>query len=1028
MGTKYSYITGEGGGRIFKCTNGTNWANVRDFGTNGRVQIAASKTTSGKMYVLLEDKVAAAAPVKIKKTTDGFVANNVAVTIPVSSGRQPSPANDFTRGQNFYDLMIEVDPLNDANFYVAGIEIFKSVNSGTSFTQLTDWTGDNVALDGVHSDHHCMAFAPGLSSRAVFGCDGGVYYTNDSGTTIKTRNTNYNVTQFYKASINQTGVTKLLAGAQDNGSQFIDNAPMAIAAASEINGGDGCWNFIDKDEQFMITSYVYNVYQRHNMDGSNSYAIANDQANGDFVNQCGLDSANNKLYANGTTSTPAYQIFRYNLGAGSATTTTLTNALLNDIPTYFTANPFTNTTLLVGTASGRVLKLTAASTTPVWSNISNGTWNGAVSDIRYGATEQDIFVTFHNFGVVSVWYTSNGGTTWQNKEGDLPNIPVKCILQNPYNVNEVILGTELGIWTTSNFMNASPTWVQSNNGMSDIKVLSFDYRTANNTILAATYGRGMFTGEFWQCGSITSTWNGTAWSNGVPNKRVAAVISGNFSSTATLEACSLSVTGTAQVTINTGHSLKVGEAVTVAAGATLTIENGAALVQFKDAANTGNIIVKRTSAPMIRQDYTAWSSPVASQQLQAFSPNTLPNRFYEYLYTGSTTATAYQSVVATTNFAAAKGYMIRVGNTWSPTVAAPFNGIFTGVPNNGRINASMGLGYNLLGNPYPSPISATAFLTKNPKVGTLYFWTHTAPAVGGIYPTNNYAAYTLVGGVASAAGGAVPNGIIQTGQGFFLNTALATNAIFENIQRRDAVSSTQFYRAADAPEEQATSEPSRVWLNLNDGATNVNQILVGYMQGASENVDESIDGLMLDTNSSMLYSLIDSNIAYVIQGKGLPFDDNDKVLLGFKATHSGNFTINLGSFDGLFVNQDVYLKDNYTNQLFNLKTADYQFTSAEGTFNDRFLIVYKDQTLSNNDIVLENSVGVYAHNNDIKINSFQENITNVSVYDLLGKMLYNNSAVNTKELMISNLNANNQALIVRLTLSNGQTINKKVIL
>ena len=40
------------------------------------------------------------------------------------------------------------------------------------------------------------------------------------------------------------------------------------------------------------------------------------------------------------------------------------------------------------------------------------------------------FVTFHNYGVVSVWYTSNGGVSWQNKEGDLPDIPTKTIITN----------------------------------------------------------------------------------------------------------------------------------------------------------------------------------------------------------------------------------------------------------------------------------------------------------------------------------------------------------------------------------------------------------------------------------------------------------------------------------------------------------------------------------------------------------------------------------------------------------------------
>lgn len=134
------------------------------------------------------------------------------------------------------------------------------------------------------------------------------------------------------------------------------------------------------------------------------------------------------------------------------------------------------------------------------------------------------FVTFHNYGTTSVWYTNNGGTTWQNKEGDLPNLPVKCILQNPFDSNEVIIGTELGVWYTINFNSTSPNWRRSNNGMKDVKVLSFDYRTTDNTILVATYGRGMFTGEFWKCGSSNTTWDGSTWNNGVPSKKVAAII------------------------------------------------------------------------------------------------------------------------------------------------------------------------------------------------------------------------------------------------------------------------------------------------------------------------------------------------------------------------------------------------------------------------------------------------------------------------------------------------------------------------
>ena len=118
-----------------------------------------------------------------------------------------------------------------------------------------------------------------------------------------------------------------------------------------------------------------------------------------------------------------------------------------------------------------------------------------MSDIEYGQTENDIFVTMHNYNVVSVWYSSNGGSTWQNKEGDLPDLPVKCILQNPLNLNEVIVGTELGVWYTNTFSTASPIWKQSYNGMSNVKVVDLDLRN-DNTVFAATYGRGLFSGVF----------------------------------------------------------------------------------------------------------------------------------------------------------------------------------------------------------------------------------------------------------------------------------------------------------------------------------------------------------------------------------------------------------------------------------------------------------------------------------------------------------------------------------------------------
>src|SRR5690606_3666650 len=87
----------------------------------------------------------------------------------------------------------------------------------------------------------------------------------------------------------------------------------------------------------------------------------------------------------------------------------------------------------------------------------------------------------------------DGGTNFVSKEGNLPDIPVKAVFMNPEDNNEVILGTYFGVWGTSDFQAATPTWALYSNGLGKFKVNHFDYRPLDKTILAVTYGRGAFT-------------------------------------------------------------------------------------------------------------------------------------------------------------------------------------------------------------------------------------------------------------------------------------------------------------------------------------------------------------------------------------------------------------------------------------------------------------------------------------------------------------------------------------------------------
>ena len=160
----------------------------------------------------------------------------------------------------------------------------------------------------------------------------------------------------------------------------------------------------------------------------------------------------------------------------------------------------------------------------------------------------------------------------------------------------------------------------------------------------------------------------------------------------------------------------------------------------------------------------------------------------------------------------------------------------------------------------------------------------------------------------------------------------------------------------------------------------------------------------------------------------MPFDENDEVLLGFRTTIDGAFTINIDQTDGVLTNQSVFIEDKLTNTFFDLRSGPYTFTTKSGTFNDRFVLRYTNKTLETKDLeTLEKQVLVSNKNKQIKINSKTETIDKVAVYDLLGRQLFKKDKVNNNELAIPNLVSNQQTLLVKVILQNGQTVTKKIM-
>lgn len=511
---------------------------------------------------------------------------------------------------------------------------------------------------------------------------------------------------------------------------------------------------------------------------------------------------------------------------------------------------------------------------------------------------------------------------------------------------------------------------------------------------------------------VTSViWNGSAWSNITgPTSQLDAIINGNFTSSAN------GVFTAKTLTVNSGKSFTISAATNITVvnaidnNGTFVVESNGNLIQTNTAANTGNVIVKRNSASIQLYDYTLWSSPVASQGLQAFSPNTLSSRFYTYnpltnLYNAVDFATA-------PNFAVGKGYLIRTPNTWPAATPMTFNGVFTGIPNNGDITLS-GLTadtFYAVGNPYPSTINIASFYSENPTIGTLYFWRKTNAA-----PGTSYATATLAG-TTTASGGLAPSEDIAVGQGFILKPGASTLK-FTNAMRANGSISSQFLRTS--------GEKSRFWLNLTSATGDFCQTMIGYMTGATTGVDNAIDGRYFNDAPIALTSMIGSD-EYAIQGRPLPFLATDRVPLGFKTNVMGSYTIGIDHVDGLFnEGQAIYLKDNLSNVVVNLREGNYSFSSAVGTFNSRFEIMY--QNALGNDTVFDSSdVMIYCQNGMVNINTGTNVMDQVSIFDVKGALIIEKKDINATETKIMTQTAD-QVLLVAIKDVEGKTVTKKIL-
>lgn len=361
---------------------------------------------------------------------------------------------------------------------------------------------------------------------------------------------------------------------------------------------------------------------------------------------------------------------------------------------------------------------------------------------------------------------------------------------------------------------------------------------------------------------------------------------------------------------------------------------------------------------------------------------------------------------------------------------------FRGKPNDGNITINVGLNsFTLTGNPYSSAIDLNLFLTDplNAAIdGTALFWEHDktvnshniAQYRGGygtyngstsVYTPATFYTYDLAGIQGSAFSS--PNNIYQRrfspiGQGFMVRGAangavqmrnsyrlfrregVATNSQFERNSNEVQTADYGFYEdipnVAGIDYTQVSKAPTPHFIvntSLNNLA--VRQIAIAFLPNAIDGVDLADSKFPIaEADITADVYLILNNDLYVHSTTS--FDENKRFPIGFKNATSGLFTFTIRVHE--FINFDVdnvFLHDLETGLYHDIKDSFYEVTLPSGIYNNRFEITFKNQSLSNNDLINEN-IAVFQNNQlqeAIVSNPDMTEIKEITLYSIDGKKI-----------------------------------------
>jgi uncharacterized repeat protein (TIGR01451 family) len=458
---------------------------------------------------------------------------------------------DYCGTQCFYDNVIEVDPNNPDIVFAGGSfgydlspqsgGIFRSTDGGASW--------ENLGWD-LHPDFHALAMDPSNPSHVLIGNDGGVWFSRDRGgrpsptqplNAADWQDLNGTVDPNTSAVLHRTGLSiaqftsiatvptipagpsseRFWGGTQDNGTQ---RKSVNSNSWFDVAGGDGGQVLVDPSagspnaDCALGACYVYGTY----FGISNSIYRFNDGGNffsNQFIqNGLGLSDRSdfyvpftmNQLNPN-QLFVGSYRLYR----TDNARTAAQWHAISGDLTSGCTGTAPNGartcaisaigvgggTAAWVGTLDGLVWVSPDAQTAanPTWTQIDTKKGklpNRPVASFAVDRSNYRIaYAAYNGYDEATpktpghVFATTDGGQSWTNVSGDLPNAPVNSIILDPSYPNTLYAGTDVGAFVT---YNGGAHWTLLGAGLPTVAVWQLDMDPLHRIIAAGTHGRGAF--------------------------------------------------------------------------------------------------------------------------------------------------------------------------------------------------------------------------------------------------------------------------------------------------------------------------------------------------------------------------------------------------------------------------------------------------------------------------------------------------------------------------------------------------------